>query len=226
MKILLATTVNNLAEKFAVLSPELEYCALVTDKRELAKEILDKLDLSNVPLYPMSELKTCFENLIYDYIFCVQDVPYGTGIVSILQKYKIPTEKVMSFSIAGNWQTEFLIRYYQTHAKDFEMFATGTSYTEAGVDIRKFKRNTINFATSSQDLYYSFQIAKSVVLCGRGIARYDMPSSDLRHMFFTSTFQRHLYLRRVFCLILLPLTIYIISPCLSTFIKIFSAKNG
>ena len=168
MKILLVTTVDNLAEKFAVLNPELNYCALVTDKRELAKEILDKLDLSNVPLYPMSELKTCFENLIYDYIFCVQDVPYGTEIVSILQKYNLPTEKVMSFSIAGNWQTEFLIRYYQTHAKDFEMFATGTSYTEAGVDIRKFKRNTINFATSSQDLYYSFQIAKSVVLCGRG----------------------------------------------------------
>lgn len=171
MKLLLVTTVDKLAEKFAALSPELEYCAAVVDDVEPAKEVLAQVGLSQVPLYPMRTLQKCVDTLKYDYVLLVQDKFYGIGITQKLQSYGLPTDKLVSFAQlpdTRNWQTERHLRYYREHAQDFEMFATGTSYTETSIDIRKFKRKAFNFGTSSQDLYYSFSIAKSVVLCGGG----------------------------------------------------------
>lgn len=229
MKILLATTVNNLAEKFAVLSPELEYCAIVIDNVEPAKEILDKLDLSNVPLYPMSELKTCTENLNYDYLLYIQDKLYGLANLRKLISYEVPTEKVISFSklpTNSNWDVERRLRYYREHAQDFEMFTTGTSTTMWGIDIREFKYKTINFGLYSQDLYYNFQVAKSVILYGGGIVEFIMLSLDSRIIPSISIFQRRFYLKIVYCLILLLLMIFITFLYLLTFMKNFFAKNG
>ena len=171
MNVLLVTTVDKLAEKFAALSPELEYCAAVVDNVDSAKEILANVGLPQVPLYPMTELQKRVETLEYDYVLLVQDKFYGMGIIRKLQSFGLPTHKLVSFAQltnTGNWQTERHLRYYREHAQDFEMFATGTSPTETAIDIRKFKRKTINCATSSQDLYYNFQIAKSIILCGGG----------------------------------------------------------
>ena len=178
MKILLVTLTEQLAEKLAALNPQLEYCAAVVDNVELAKEIFANAGLPQFPIYPMKQLQKRVETLEYDYVLLVQERFYGMKIVKILQRYGLPTEKLVSFATlpnAGNWQTERHIRYFREHAQDFEIFATGTSYTEAGIDIRKFKRKAFNFGTSSQDLYYSFSIAKSVVLYGGGILRYVMP---------------------------------------------------
>ena len=172
MNVLLVTTVDNLTEKFAALSPDIEYCAAVVDNVELAKEIFVDVRLPQVPLYPMSELKKRVESLNYDYVLLVQDKFYGMGIIKKFKSYGLPTDKLRSIAAlpnTQNWQTERHLRYYHEYAQDFEMFATGTSYTETAIDIRKFKRKAFNFGTSSQDLYYSFQIAKSVVLCGGGI---------------------------------------------------------
>ena len=169
MKILLVTKAEKLAEKLAALNPELEYCAAVVDNVKSAKEIFAGVGLSQVPVYPMKGLQKRVETLDYDYVLCLQEKFYGTRIIRKLKSFGLPIEKLVSFARlpdAGNWQTERQLRYYREHAQDFEMFATGTSPIEAAIDIRKFKRKMFNFGTSSQDLYYSFQIAKSVILCG------------------------------------------------------------
>ncbi|MBR4904680.1 MAG: hypothetical protein IKZ53_08405 [Selenomonadaceae bacterium] len=165
MKVLLVITIEKLAEKLTALNRKLEYCAIAVDQVEPAKEILLKVGLSPDLLYPMSELKNCVESLKYDYVLNVQDTYYGRQI-KLFQNYNLQLEKLVSFAgleNASNWQTERQLRYYREHSQEFEMFATGTSPTATAIDIRKFKRKTINFATSSQDLYYNFRIAKSVI---------------------------------------------------------------
>ena len=192
MRVLLVTWIDNLAEKLAALNPELEYCAIVVDKVEPAKEILEQVGLSAALLHPMDELKACVEELDYDYVLLVQNKFYD-GKIRLLQNFDLPTNKVVSFAAlpsAGNWQTERHLRYYKAHAQNFEIFATGTSTTEAGIDIRKFKRKAINFATSSQDRYYNLQIAKAAVSYGGGIAHSVTRSLDLRRIPFTSTFPK------------------------------------
>lgn len=165
MRVLLVVWIDKLSEKLAALSPELEYCAIVVDEVESAKEILEQVGLPQELLHPMGDLKKCLETIDYDYVLCVQNKPYD-GRITILQKYDLPKEKIVNFaalSTETNWQTERHLRYYKEHSKEFEIFATGTSYTETAIDVRKFSRKTINFATSSQDLYYNFQIAKAAV---------------------------------------------------------------
>lgn len=171
MRVLLVTESKQLAEKLAVLNPELEYCAIVVNEVKSAKEVLKRVGLSQDLLYTLDKLRTCVENFNYDYVLCVQETFYNMNLISIFRQYGLPTEKVVSLATlptAGNWETKRHLIYYKEHSQEFEIFATGTSYTEAGIDIRRFKYKTINFGTSSQDLYYSFQIAKSVVLYGEG----------------------------------------------------------
>ena len=166
MKILLVTMTDKLAEKLSALNPELEYCAAIVDNVESAKEIFEQVGLSQVPLYPFRTLQKLVKTLEYDYVLLVQEKFYRIGIIKKLNVYGLPSNKLISFATLptiGNWQTERHLRYYQEHAQKFEMFATGTSYTQTSIDIRRFKYKTFNFETSSQDLYYSFQIAKSVI---------------------------------------------------------------
>lgn len=176
MKILLVTDSAWLENKLAVLSPELEYCAIVVNNVESAKKVLEQTGLSQELVYPLNELKKCAEELQYDYVLCLQDKAYDFKI-NRLQVCDIPIEKIVCFAALpnlSNWQTERLLRYYCEHAQEFEIFSTGTSYTETAIDIRQFKRKAVNFATSSQDLYYNFQIAKFAVSCGGGIVNFVM----------------------------------------------------
>ncbi len=168
MKILLVTTTDKLAEKLAVLNPELEYCAIVVDEVEPAKEILPNVGLSQDLIYPMEELKNCVENLQYDYVLCLQDRFYNEQILK-LKMPSLPKEKIVSFATlptTKNFMTKRRLKYYQAHSQEIEMFATGTSTTEAAIDIRNFKYKAINFAESSQDLYYNFLIAKDIISYG------------------------------------------------------------
>ena len=177
MKLLLVTTANKLAEKLAVLSPELGYCAAVVDNVNSAKEIFAQVGLPQVPLYPMKTLKKRVETLEYDYVLLVQDKFYSLGIIRKLQSCGLPTDKLISFAQLpgrGNWQTERPLRYHREHAQDFEIFATGISTVEKGIDPEKFNGKLFNFGRGSQDLYYNFSVAKFAVSCGGGIVRYDM----------------------------------------------------
>ena len=226
MNVLLVTSAKNLAGKFAALNPELEYAAIVVDDVEAAKKTLAQVGLSKFFVCPMTELIKCVEYLWYDYILCVQDHFYDSQINKL---NGLPKEKIIAFATLpneGNWETERHLRYYREHVQDFEMFATGISHTEAGIDVNYLKYKAFNFATSSQDLYYSFQIAKHVVLYGGGIERFAMLLSDSRRILFISTSLLHSLLKAAYCLMLLLLMICIIFQSLSRFTKNFSAKNG
>ncbi len=226
MNVLLVTSAKNLAEKFAALNPELEYSAIVVDDVESAKKTLAQVGLSNLFVCPMTELIKCVDYLWYNYILCVQDHFYDAQINKLSG---LPKEKIISFATLpneGNWETERHLRYYREHAQDFEMFATGISHTEAGLDVKCLKYEAFNFATSSQDLYYSFQIAKRVVLYGGGIKGFVMLSSDSYLLFSIMTFLVDSFFNLAYCLMLLRLMMCIIFMSLLRFTKNFFAKNG
>ena len=229
MNVLLVTTTNKLAEKLAVLSPELEYCAVVVEDVEPAKEILSKVGLSPDLLQPMSELQSCVEKVNYDYALLVQDTFSEKEIMRLLLKYGVPNNKLLSFQALlgnSNFNTERALRYYQEHCRDFEMFATGISEAYGVLDGSQFKHKLFNIAKPSQDLYYDYNVAKHIVLCGGGILRYDMLSSDSRRILSTIIFRKYSFTDAYCCLILLLLMICIISsyPAMST--GNFCARNG
>ena len=151
MRVLLVTTENKLSEKLNVLNPELEYCAVVVDEVESAKEILGQVGLSKDLLYPMSNLRECVESLNYDYVLCVQGSFYDCKN-DILRQYNVPTEKIACFAgltLTANFEREHLLRYYREHCQDFEMFATGISTAYEGINCTKFKRKLFKFAKQS-----------------------------------------------------------------------------
>ena len=171
MKILLVTQTDKLKEKLAALSPDLEYCAIVVDKVEPAQEVLENVGLPKDLIRPMSELKNCV-NFSYDYALC-SDIGWKIDILKSVQECGAAKDKVVAVNLlGGEFSVERSLRYFKTHAAEFEMFATGISYAETGLNVNQFKRKIFNFARSSQDLYYNFQTAKFAVSCGGGIARY------------------------------------------------------
>lgn len=174
MRILLVTWTTKLAEKLSILSSELEYCAIVTDDTESAGKILQSVGLSQNLLYPLYELKECVENFYYDYVICV-DYGWMDDFLKLVQEYDVPPKKILAlnFMEEGNFFIERSLRYFKQHAAEFEMFATGMSYAEVGLDVTQFQRKLFNFAHSSQDLYYNFQVAKFAISCAKpGSLRY------------------------------------------------------
>lgn len=167
MRILLITATDGLTEKLSALSPELEYCAIVVDEVEPAKEILRRVGLPQDLIHPMEELQACVEGLTYDFVIPVQKNPYVSTIMGKISKYNVPKNKLLN--LAGlhndwNFNVKRRLQYYHEHAQEFEMFATGISPAWNGLDVTKFKRKLINLARPSQDLYYDFNIAKHIIL--------------------------------------------------------------
>ena len=166
MRILLVTWTNKLADKLSTLSSELEYCAIVTDDVESAEKILERVGLSKEIIYPLYELKECVQNFRYDYVLCAEN-GWSDDFLKIVQEYGVPKEKILAlnFLCHDNFIFERSLRYFKTHATEFEMFATGLSYAEVGLDVTQFNRKLFNFARSSQDLYYNLQTAKFAISC-------------------------------------------------------------
>ena len=172
MKILLVTSTARLAEKLNILNPELEYCAFVVDEVAPAGNILNERGLSAVPLYSMSELKNCVGKIPYDYVLHIQEGFFKIKVALELKNCGVPTDKLLNIAQlpgGSNFVTEMLLRYYKAHAQEFEIFATGISHAQTSINIEQFSRKAINFAVSSQDLYYDFLIAKNVLLYGGGV---------------------------------------------------------
>ena len=153
-------------EKLSTLNPELEYCAIVTDDVEQAQRILEQVGLSKDLVYPLYELKECVEEIYCDYVLCVGD-GWQDDFLKTVQEYDVPKEKILALNFLS--RDNFLIgrslKYFEEHAAEFDMFATGLSYAEVGLDVTRFKRKLFNFARSSQDLYYNLQVAKFALSC-------------------------------------------------------------
>ena len=170
MRVLLVTNANELEKKLSALNPELEYCAFVVDDVESAQKALDRVGLSQVPLYPMNGLETYVKKFNKDYIICVADDWCGMGLMRAVKKI-IPTGKVVdlwTIHTLTNFFLERSLRYFKEHALEFEMFSTGISTVEKGIEHFQFKRKLFNFGRGSQDLYYNFQVAKAAILYGGG----------------------------------------------------------
>lgn len=171
MRVLLVTWTDHLLQKLQILSPQLEYCAIVVDEVEPARKILERVNLPKSLLRPLHELKDCVRDFYYDYVICLENGWWGNTLASKVQEYDVPRNKILNFcatTSVHNFLLERSLRYFKEHAAEFEMFATGISYVEKALDITRFKRKLFNFGRGSQDLYYNFQVAKFAVTYGGG----------------------------------------------------------
>ena len=178
---------DQLLQKLSILNPQLEYCAIVVDEVEPAKKILESVNLPKSLLRPMYELKDCVNDLYYDYVLCVDmGAAKAKDLINILKGYGVTQNKIVVFSVLGhgNFLVERNLRYFKEHAAEFDMFATGLSYVEVGLDITRFKRKLFNFGRSSQDLYYNFKVAKRAVAYGGGMEDFVTLLSVWRRTFF------------------------------------------
>ena len=168
MRVLLVTWTDQLLQKLSILNPELEYCAIVVDEVEPAKKILKRVDLPASLLHPLYELKECLRDFYYDYVLCMENWFDATSLSEKVKEYGAPKDKILNIApvVVNNFLLERSLRYFKEHAAEFDMFATGISYVEAGLDVTKFRRKLFNFGRGSQDLYYNFQVAKHAVIYG------------------------------------------------------------
>lgn len=147
-----------------ILSPSIDYAAIVVDELQPAKNSLTKLNISEKILYPMYELKECIENLYYDFLIFVSDPRVVDILPEQFTKFGLPKNKVVNIYLTPDSNNCFMIRrtmqYYEEHADEFEMFATGSSYISFCLDTTQFERKLFNFGRMSQDLYYDYQTAK------------------------------------------------------------------
>ena len=150
-----------------VLNPALEYCAIVVDEPDIAKNMLKNVPPLRDKIFPFYELKECAENNYFDIALFISDGRINGALIPNFIKYGIPQNKIFNLHISQggsyNHVVEKTLRFYKEHAKEFEMFATGISYTSVALDANKFKHKIFNFGRSSQDLYYDYQVAKFIL---------------------------------------------------------------
>ena len=168
MRILLVVLHDILPTAFTqVLNPANEYCAIVTEEVAPAKNFIKSTGLPEQLIHSFYELKACIENFYYDVVLCISDGRTATTINEHIKKYGVPQEKFLNIYLTDNSDNIFLLeralRYYKEHVDEFDMFATGSSYMEKGLDSTKFKRKLFNLGKGSQDLYYDYQVAKRVL---------------------------------------------------------------
>ncbi len=167
MRVLLVTWTDKLLDNLRILNPELECCAIVVDEVEPAKKILRQVGMTEELLHPLYELKECVKDFYYDYVLCVENTTWADDFLKIVEEFGVAKNKILGLNVSEqeDFFIERVLRYFKEHSAEFEMFATGMSYAEVGLDGTHFKRRLFNFARSSQDLYYNLQIAKFVVSC-------------------------------------------------------------
>lgn len=170
MRVLLVTWTNKIAENISILNPKLEYCAIVTDDVNAAKNALDKSFsyLKNI-VCPFYELKECLKYLYYDYVICLENGWGARALLNEVKRYDVSDNKIMHFCSLLFWNcnfsVEYSLRYFKEHAEEFDVFATGISYTMMGLEVTHFKQKVFNFGAPSQDLYYNLKTAQFAISC-------------------------------------------------------------
>lgn len=150
-----------------VLSPELEYCAIVVDEPDIAKKNLTNESLRD-KIFPLYELKECIQNNDYDAFLFMFAHPVWYILIEQIREYGVHSNKCINIHLSySTKETAFLLdknlRYYKEHAAEFEMFATGGCYAELSLDNTKFRYKLFNLGNGSQDLYYDYQVAKFLI---------------------------------------------------------------
>ena len=149
------------------LNPKNDYCAFVVDEVNTAKDFAKKSGLPENLVYPLYELKNLIDEFYFDALISISDFYTGyDDLPNYAQRCGCPQNKFIHLHLLNqpkNFVLERALRYYEKHSDEFEIFATGNSHTCMGLDATKFKYKLLNFGRSSQDLYYSYQIAKRVL---------------------------------------------------------------
>jgi DltD C-terminal region. len=98
----------------------------------------------------------------YDYILLL-----GSDITLLereINKGRISLDKIFNFSRHYLIDTEYNLykKYYELidNNKKYSGIITGMSYTEVGIDANLLKNKFFNFAVSSQDLFFDYELAK------------------------------------------------------------------
>ena len=167
MRVLLVTLTDLLPFTLSkVLNPALEYCAIVVDDAEVANKIFKNYPQIINLIRPFYDLQECIDNLYYDFVLCISDSRILWTIYKKFVECELPREKFFQICIypdaPNDSRVEKTLRFYKEHATEFEMFATGISYSAVALENKYFKYRLFNFARSSQDLYYDYQTAKFV----------------------------------------------------------------
>ena len=178
MRVLLVTLTDILPYTLAkVLNPSLEYCAIVVDDVDTARYMFKDSKLLQDLIYPLYELKECISENYFDFAICVMN-SWWNKMAAELKNCGLPKNKLIDIGITENkfhFRNFFLeraLRYFIANSSKFEMFATGASRIQHGLVPKVFKNHKLfNFGSSSEDLYYNYQIARHILIQARGGGR-------------------------------------------------------
>ncbi|AUM88668.1 hypothetical protein CF055_07765 [Clostridium botulinum] len=124
--------------------------SIETNDLEVEKEL--------VSIIKWNEIK----NLNYDYIIIMEnDIGRSKKIIERLKKYNVNFNKVYNYCDYNLPIEGFEYKLYDFFLKDkVELLVTGLSYAETGIDCKYLDISACNFALSSQDLFYDYNILK------------------------------------------------------------------
>ena len=169
MKVLLVTFSGFLPLVLTrVLNPKNEYAPIVVENVAPARKFLSQFGYPENLVYPIYELKECVENFYFDVCICIGS--YGV-LDNCAYKCNVPKNKFVNLckiETEENFLLERALRYYAEHSAEFEIFATGMSYTELAILPEKFSHKIFNFGRGTQDLYYDYKIAEFILKLGGG----------------------------------------------------------
>lgn len=161
MRILLATFSDILPYAVnKVLSPEVEFCAVVVDDVESAKKILPQ-----EKIFPLYELKECLENFYYDFAVCISDRTMIYVFPEQFRSYNLPKNKFIHLhDVDGDYNFQLMkkLHTFKKNSADFEIFSTSPAYSNFILSAEKFDKKLFDFSIGEQDLYYSYKIAEYI----------------------------------------------------------------
>ena len=174
MKVILITLSDILPTVIThILSPELEYSAIVVDEIEPAKNFMKNSNRSENLIHAFVNLKECVEGFHYDCIICFSDERLVWNVSDAFKYHGVPKNKLVHLFFAMSVNNPFIlernIRYFKEHAAEFDMISLGASTISVGLDATQFENHKLfNFGRSGNDLYYDYQTAKFVLNICRG----------------------------------------------------------
>lgn len=100
----------------------------------------------------------------YDYLFNLQG---DQQLVALIEQGAVSQDKIINFARHYLLDSDynFYSKYYafMDSDKQYEGLITGLSYAESGINEQFFSRRFYNFAVSSQDIFFDFNIAKLIL---------------------------------------------------------------
>ena len=204
-RIVLITFIPQLLDRcLSVLNPHNVDVGAIITLPMLENESVVKKHQLDCPLVPYWQMKECLEQMYFDYIFICDGITSEYNgqegsppeVENDLLNLNVEKNKIVNLMALYNSQIYNLanpMRHYLNTNNNYELFITGLSYAEVGIDATGFDFPAINFACSSQDLFFDYEITKLILTKGNsrfkkaliGLApysfHYDLSYTNDRH---------------------------------------------